>query len=162
MALELLDPLRLAALRSPNRLVLPRSAPRLVAPVPIEAFNAALAAELVPVLPEPLDASVAEFEPDDNEPDADAAVEEPDDPDPLELEEDEDEETVAEPPPDEPLLRPEEPRPLRLPRIRGTMRAANRSAVIVPLSRTVRRRSPVSTTAVGRLEASPAPPPAPV
>lgn len=160
--LELLEPLLLDELRSPNRFVLPRIAPRLTAPVPIVAFNAALAAVFVPLLPALLDESELELEPDESEPEDSAAVEELDDPELVDLEEDEDEETVAEPPPDEPPPPPDEPRPLRLPRICGTMSAANRSAVMVPLSRTVRRRSPVSTTALGRLDISPVPPPVPV
>ncbi len=153
---EVLDEPERTADRSLKRLVEPRMAPRLAAPEPILALRAALAEPPPP-------APSAEEDGDEESPPANelklaeeaAAVlvvpVEPEEPIP-------DETTLVPPPPDR-RLDPSRPRPLRLPCNWGTRRAAKRSAWTVPLSRIVRVRSPVSTTAVATGAAVPPPDP---
>jgi hypothetical protein len=133
--------------RSLKRLVLPRWAPRLVAPVPVElavlVVTGALGSEVPPAVEEEEEAPLDKVEVPEEEADE-------------ELEEPELEPLLLPPPPPlppPPLFPPPppippRPRPLRLPRSCGAMRAAKRSALTDPESRIVRSTSPTVTVAV--------------
>jgi len=139
--------------RSPKRLVEPRIAPRLAAPPPM--LPVAAFVEVEPVVPRlaPVEDPPCVDEPPKELRDAELAAavvveldEEPEDdedPDP--------DEPPRDPPPDDPP--PPRwpgfiPPPLRLPRNCGAISAANRSALMVPLRRTVRCKSPITIEVV--------------
>jgi hypothetical protein len=133
------EPLEGRLALEPNRLVVPRSGPRLVMvllPAPPLAPAPDPPAEL-----RALDNALELLKP---EPPADEEEEEEE-----EEPEDEPEPPDPEPPPPPPPLLPPRPRPLRLPRSRGAIMAAKRSAETVPLSRIVRCRSATTIGAVG-------------
>jgi hypothetical protein len=141
--------------RSLYRLVLPRIAPRLDAPVPMAAF----AAELVETVCE--GSVVPPEEVEEDVPlvlleDIDELDEDEDEPEPL----DPPEPDIVDPPPPPPRrLEPPVPRPVRLPRSCGAIRAAKRSALIVPDKRTERETLPVLIVTVGVVFVVPPPPP---
>jgi hypothetical protein len=129
------DLFALAAWRSPNRFCVPRIAPRLEVGVPgaLEVAVWPVTAVLVLVVAEFWLVVLVE---DDEADDGDARL-----PDELAVE-------VLVP------AVPLEPEAPRLPRRRGAMSAANRSAVTTPLNRMVRWMSPVVMVAVRRVAVS--------
>jgi hypothetical protein len=141
----LLELLREAAVRSPKRLVDPRSAPRLEAPE-----LALLLMEAPPIswLPPPellllLSEEPEPEEPPDREPPDDPEdPEEPEEPESLEEDPPEEDRPLLLPPPSPPLprLRPleENPPPSRRPLSCGTSSEANFSAEMAPFTRRVR------------------------
>jgi len=126
-----------AARRSVNRFVVPRIAPRLDAGAPGApevadcVFSAVFVLAVEESWPEPAAAELEEAD-DDVEVDAEDGELVADDPVP----------TDFVPP------APKPPEALRLPRKRGAIRAANFSAVTIPVTRIVRSRSPAAMVAV--------------